>query len=82
MSDIRQAVLSDHIVTFGPEQHPVPNAVMEIHGCDEEQARAIAHAMYGPNWSALRSGTDRLTYMGKYNTITVLTVTVTGPDAL
>jgi hypothetical protein len=81
MSDIRDAVLTDHMITFGPDQHPIPSAVMMIHGCDEEQARAIALALYGQHWSGLYSGREADRYRATYSYAVVLTVDITGPDA-
>ena len=78
---IREAVLQNHMITFGPDQHPIPSAVVMIHGCDEEQARAIALALYGQNWSGLYSGQSISRYRSKYPYAVVLTVDITGPDA-
>lgn len=38
------------IITFGPDQRPEPGAYVVIEGCDHEAARAIAFAVFGPEF--------------------------------
>ena len=41
-----------HFFSFGPDQHPVRNAVVEIIGVDADTARNIMVALYGRDWCA------------------------------
>lgn len=71
-----------HLITFGPDQHPVRNAALLVYGeVDAEQARGIAHAMFGPNWSSLYTDGEVTRYVGKWSPTIIGRIHVNLPDA-
>jgi hypothetical protein len=48
--------MSTTIITFGPDQRPEPGAYFVIRGCDHEAARAIAFALFGPEFCTSYDG--------------------------
>lgn len=52
--------MSTTIITFGPDQRPEKGAYALISGCDHEAARAIAFAVFGPEFCTSHdAGSDR-----------------------
>lgn len=68
-----------HMVTFGPDQRPEPNAAMIIAGCDNEQARGIALALFGRDWAAIYHGPEALKVATKYPPTLIRLVTISAP---
>lgn len=66
-----------HMFTFGPDHAPIPNGVVYVSGCDDEQARGIMLALYGTKWSSQYDGDEEIfAYKAKYPTVTAKVVLV------